>query len=286
MTVEESLLFDKTGLDGDVPDVTRFRHALDRGNRYLNERFEAGTPVREVINKRAWLIDRLLTCAWQRHIASDSMALVAVGGYGRGDLLPASDVDLMLLIKPRRQKHLKSGIENFLAFLWDIGLEVGHSVRTVKECVREAKTDVTIATNLMESRLVTGNATLYAGMAEMTGPKKIWPSRKFFEAKWEEQAARHHKFDDSEYNLEPNIKEGPGGLRDIHTVGWVAKRHFGAERLRDLVKHGFLTQKEYDSLNRGHNFLWRVRYALHVISGRREDRLLFDHQKNVAGKFG
>ena len=286
MTVEEALLFDKTGLDGDTPDVTRFRQALERGNRYLNERFEAGTPVREVINKRAWLIDQLLTCAWRRHIATEPMALVAVGGYGRGDLLPGSDVDLMLLIKPRTQKRLKSGIETFLAFLWDIGLEVGHSVRTVKECVREARSDVTIATNLQEARLIAGDAALFNSMTEMTGPKKIWPARKFFAAKWEEQAARHHKFHGSENNLEPNIKEGPGGLRDIQTVGWVAKRHFGAERLRDLVKHDFLSRNEYERLNRGHNFLWRVRYALHLVSGRREDRLLFDHQKNVAAKFG
>ena len=286
MTVKESLLFDETGLVGGAPDVDRFREALHRGNGYLNDCFNAGAPVREVINRRAWLIDRLLACAWQHHIASDSMALVAAGGYGRGDLLPASDIDLMLLIKPRKQKVLKPGIEAFLAMLWDIGLEVGHSVRTVKECVREAKADVTIATNLMESRLIVGNAALFDSMTEKTGPKKIWPSRKFFEAKWEEQLARHHKFHDSEYNLEPNIKEGPGGLRDIHMIGWVAKRHFGAERLRELVKHKFLTQKEYDSLNRGHNFLWRVRYALHVITGRREDRLLFDHQKSVAASFG
>ena len=286
MTVEKSLLFDKTGLDGDAPDVARFKQVLESGNRYLNEQFDTGTPVREVINQRAWLIDQLLICAWQHHIASDSMSLVAAGGYGRRDLLPASDVDLMLLINPRAEKHMKSGIEAFLALLWDIGLEVGHSVRTVKECVQEAKSDVTIATNLMESRLIVGNAALFDSMAEMTGPGKIWPSRKFFAVKMEEQTARHHKFHDSENNLEPNIKEGPGGLRDIHTVGWVAKRHFGAERLRELVRHGFLSQKEYDSLNRGHNFLWRVRYALHIISGRREDRLLFDHQKNVAGKFG
>ena len=286
MTIEESLLFDKTGLNGDTPDVTRFRQALERGNRYLNDQFESGTPVREVINKRAWLIDQLLTCAWRQHLAGDSVALIAVGGYGRGDLLPGSDVDLMLLIKPRKQKHLKAGIETFLAFLWDMGLEVGHSVRTVKECVREARSDITVATNLMESRMIIGNAALFGSMAELTGPKKIWPSRKFFAAKWEEQVARHHKFHDSENNLEPNIKEGPGGLRDIQMIGWVAKRHFGAERLRELVRHGFLSQKEYDSLNAGHNFLWRVRYVLHMISGRREDRLLFDHQKNVAGKFG
>ena len=286
MTIEDKLLFDRTGLEGNVADVGRFRQALEQGNRYLNERFEAGTPVRETINKRAWLIDQLLICAWRHHIGSDAMALIATGGYGRGDLFPASDVDLMLLVKPRGQKHLRSGIEAFLALLWDIGLEVGHSVRTVRECVREARVDVTIATNLMESRLIVGNAALFERMAAMTGPKKIWPSRKFFAAKWEEQVTRHHKFHDSENNLEPNIKEGPGGLRDIQMIGWVAKRHFGAERLRELVRHGFLSQQEYDSLNKGHNFLWRVRYVLHLVSGRREDRLLFDHQKNVASRFG
>ena len=286
MAARDTLLFDEAGLDQDLPDVARLRQALERSNRHLHERFEAGTPVREVIEQRTRLMDQLLTRVWQHHIADDAMALVATGGYGRGDLLPASDIDLMLLIKPRKQAQLKSGIEAFLTLLWDIGLEVGHSVRTVKECVQEAKADITIATNLMESRLIVGNDALFESMTEMTGPHKIWPSRRFFAAKWEEQAARHSKFHDSENNLEPNIKEGPGGLRDIHTIGWVAKRHFGAERLRELVRHDFLTQKEYDSLNKGHNFLWRVRYALHVIAGRREDRLLFDHQKTVAGRFG
>lgn len=286
MTIDESLLPDKTVLAGSPADVTCFKHALNRGDQCLNEQFEAGKPIREIIYRRARLIDQLLISAWRHHIDTDAMALIAVGGYGRGNLFPASDVDLMLLINPRRKKSLKSGIETFLAFLWDMGLEVGHSVRTVKDCVQEAKSDITVATNLMESRLITGNAALYETMVKMTGPKKLWPSRKFFAAKWEEQTARHHKFHDSENNLEPNVKEGPGGLRDIQMIGWVAKRHFDAERLRDLVKHDFLSRAEYESLDRGHNFLWRVRYALHVISGRREDRLLFEHQKNVAAKFG
>ena len=286
MAVAESLLFDKSSLAVSPPDITSHKQALEQGDECLTAQFEAGKPIRGIINKRAWLIDQLLISAWQHHMDYDEMALVAVGGYGRGVLLPASDVDLMLLIKPRRKKHLRSGIEAFLAFLWDMGLDVGHSVRTVRDCVQEAKSDITVATNLMESRLIAGNRDLYETMVKMTGPKKIWPSRKFFAAKWEEQTARHHKFHDSENNLEPNVKEGPGGLRDIQMIGWVAKRHFGAERLRDLVKHAFLSQTEYDSLDRGHNFLWRVRYALHIVSGRREDRLLFDHQKNVAAKFG
>ena len=288
--VEDPQLFDKNSLSGDppkkTPDIACFKNALVGGDNYLTEQFEAGAPVRELIYKRAWLIDQLLVAAWRRHIDSDDMALVAVGGYGRGDLQPASDIDLMLLIKPHKQKYLKSNIEIFVAFLWDIGLEVGHSVRTVKDCMREAKADITIATNIMESRLLVGNAALYEAASKMTSSKKIWSSRKFFEAKWNEQVARHYKYHNSENNLEPNIKEGPGGLRDIQMIGWVAKRHFGATRLRELVKHGFLSREEYNALNSGRNFLWRVRYALHIISGRREDRLLFDHQKNVAKKFG
>ena len=286
MSIDKTLLFDKTMLAGGGAPANRFRDALQRGGDYLDQCLADGAPIRDVIYQRAWLVDQLLRHAWQAHIDNDAMALVATGGYGRKDLLPHSDVDLLLLLNARAQQRLKPGIEAFLAFLWDTGLEVGHSVRTVKDCVREAKADITIATNLMEARLITGNGQLFDAMLDRTGPANIWPSRKFFAAKWEEQQARHRKFHDSEYNLEPNVKEGPGGLRDIQTIGWVAKRHFGAERLRELVKHRFLTQAEYDSLTRGNNFLWQARYALHRVCGRREDRLLFDHQKTVAARFG
>jgi len=139
--VEDPRLFDKNTLLSNATEtpsvITDYKAALSQGDQYLTERFEGGAPVKELVYKRAWLVDQLLICAWQQHINSDAMALVAVGGYGRGDLLPASDIDLMLLIEARKQ--LKSKIERFLAFLWDIGLEVGHSVRTVKDCVTEAK---------------------------------------------------------------------------------------------------------------------------------------------------
>jgi len=288
--VEDPRLFDKTTLLNNTPEtpsvIAHYKAALSQGDRYLTEKFESGAPVKELVYKRAWLIDQLLVSAWRQHINSDDMALVAVGGYGRGDLLPASDIDLMLLIEERKQKQLKPKIERFLAFLWDMGLEVGHSARTVKACVTEAKADITIATNIMESRLISGNEKLYKSMCKLTGSRKIWPSKKFFEAKWAEQTVRHGKYDNSENNLEPDVKEGPGGLRDIQTIDWVAKRHFGATRLSELVTYGFLTKEEYDTLDEGRSFLWRVRYALHLVSGRREDKLLFDHQKNVAGKFG
>jgi len=263
-----------------------FKQAWSTGHQLLNEAFVAGMPVNTLVKQRAWLIDQLLMAAWGHIITNDELALVAVGGYGRGELHPASDIDLMILVNTRRSKPLNQSIEKFLIFLWDIGLEVGHSVRTIKDCIYEAKNDITVATNLMESRLLAGNASIYNEMCRQTGPKKIWPTKKFFEAKLKEQIERHKKYDNSEHKLEPNIKEGPGGLRDIQMIGWVAKRHFGADTLKDLITHDFLSAEEYRILNAGQSLLWRIRYALHFITNHREDRLLFDYQRNVAELFG
>jgi [protein-PII] uridylyltransferase len=123
-------------------------------------------------------------------------------------------------------------------------------------------------------------------MQDAVGPSNIWPSPRFFQAKLLEQTARHHKYHDTAYNLEPNIKEGPGGLRDIQIIAWVAKRHFGDKDLDELVEHGFLTLTEYQALAEGQEFLWRIRFALHSMTGRREDRLLFDYQRTLAEQFG
>ncbi|MCS3902515.1 [protein-PII] uridylyltransferase [Methylohalomonas lacus] len=288
--VTDRKLFDATEFAqraADMPHLQRFKEALERGHDQLREAFAMGTPIKTLVYKRAWFIDQVLAEAWALHeLDNDALSLVAVGGYGRGELHPASDIDIMLLTQPRLNNTQKEAIERFLTFLWDIGLEVGHSVRTVKECVRESKNDITVTTNMMESRRLAGNADLYRKMRVATGPDKIWPTRKFFEAKLAEQVARHHKYDDSAHNLEPNIKESPGGLRDIQMIGWVAKRHFGAEDLRELVDHGFLTRTEFQTLNTGLAFLWRVRFALHTHTGRRDDRLLFDYQKQVAAVFG
>jgi len=263
-----------------------YKQALQAGNEYLNDQFEAGDSVKDILYRRAWLIDQLLTSAWQNTMTSKELSLVAVGGYGRAELHPCSDIDIMILTSPRIDKILTGEIEKFLTFLWDIGLEVGHSVRNIRDCVSAAKTDITIATNLMEARLITGSEKLFDDMCRLTGPQKIWPSRKFFQAKWTEQIERHQKFDGTEHKLEPNIKEGPGGLRDIQMIDWVAKRHFSAARLSELVTHNFLSAEEYKSLAAGREFLWRVRFALHTQTGRHDDRLLFDHQRNVAKSFG
>jgi len=265
-----------------------FREALRQGNERLADRFLANEPIVPLVTDRAAFIDQLLVRAWRHSFGSDdsARALIAVGGYGRGELHPHSDIDLMLLVTPEERERSREAIERFLLFLWDMGLEVGHSVRTLEECVEQAGLDITIATNLMESRLLLGSSSLYQTMRERTGPKQVWPSRDFFAAKWQEQIARHHKFHDTAYNLEPNIKEGPGGLRDIQMIGWVAKRHFNADTLDDLVDHGFLTAREYQTLINGQNLLWRIRYGLHLLTKRREDRLLYDLQRTLAKQFG
>lgn len=279
--------FDRRLAAGSHP-LKLFRDALKQGDKTLNALFHEGIPARDLVPTRAWLIDQLLVRAWARFFEADAahLALVAVGGYGRGELHPASDVDIMILLEDTVIDERRQALEGFLAFLWDIGLEVGQSVRTLADCVREATADITVATNLMEARLLTGSAPLFEEMRALTGPDHIWPSRTFFEAKWAEQERRHHKYHHTAYNLEPNVKEGPGGLRDLQMIGWVAKRHFGATTLHDLVEHGFLTEREYAELTACQNFLWQVRFALHALTGRREDRLLFDYQRQLAEQFG
>ncbi len=278
--------FDKSLSQTDNP-LALFREALAAGTATLTEGFKEGIDVTTLVSLRAKLIDSLLKRAWTRNMPEDTnAALIAVGGYGRGELHPNSDIDLMILVEPKERKRLTSNLEQLLTFLWDIGLEVGHSVRSVKECVNESKQDITVTTNIMESRLLAGSTKLLQKMRDATSPKKIWPSDKFFKAKWMEQKSRYEKYDDSATNLEPNIKEGPGGLRDIQTVGWVAKRYFGCETMHGLVGHNFLTKDEYEALIDGRTLLWKIRFALHLLTGRREDRLLFDYQRSLAAEFG
>ena len=283
-------LLTRQALDSALGDgqalIAPLREILRQGGEELKARFHAGVPVTQLVAARTGLIDQVLIRLWERTVSEDCLALVAVGGYGRGELHPGSDIDIQILLGACKLDDCSESIEQFLTSLWDIGLEVGHSVRTVDDCVRESANDITVATNLMESRLLAGSSALYDAMREATGPARIWPSREFFEAKCREQRLRYHKYDDTAYNLEPNIKESPGGLRDIQMIGWVAKRHFGANTLEDLVSHGFLTEAEYQTLMEGQSFLWKIRFILHSINGRREDRLLFDYQRSIAHELG
>ncbi len=269
-----------------------FRQALREGRARLRARYfekPSDTPV--LIALHAWLVDELLIRAWHWHLRRHGLdargrALLAVGGYGRGELHPRSDVDVLVLVAHRQDRRHQAFAEGFVRFLWDMELEVGHAVRTIRECVSAARKDVTIATNLMEARLLAGERALGEQLLAATGPRRLWPPRAFFAAKLAEQRARHARFEDTAYNLEPHVKDGPGGLRDIQTIAWVAQRHFATRSLHDLVRRGFLSEAEYRTLVRARNFLWTVRAGLHYAAGRREDRLLFDHQRTLARAFG
>ncbi|MFO8155560.1 MAG: [protein-PII] uridylyltransferase [Pseudomonadota bacterium] len=270
------------------PPHALFREVLDRTRTTLAEAFHEGRPITELVHGRAAVADALLRRAWAHWLptgVAERLALIAVGGYGRGELHLGSDVDIMILL-PETEEPPEEALSAFLTFLWDIGLEVGQSVRSVADCEMESRRDITVATNMMEARRIAGDTGLFEGMRARTGPDRLWNSRAFFEAKWREQITRHRKYHDTAHNLEPNVKESPGGLRDIQMIGWVAKRHFNADTLYSLVGHGFLTEHEYTALAEGQAFLWRVRFGLHVLTGRREDRLLFDHQRALAREFG
>ena len=275
-------------LDAGDDRVAAFRKVLADGDASLKQRFADDEPVEKLVRDRARLVDIVLRRAWALHVADreKDVDLIAVGGYGRGELHPCSDIDVLILLPKSDLDEGHEGIERFLAFMWDIGLEVGHSVRTIDDCQRESAADVSVATTFIEARLLSGPDHLFQAKRRALGQDNVWSSQAFFEAKVAEQQSRHHRHHDTAYNLEPNVKASPGGLRDIQTIGWVAKRHFGAETLDELVGHGFLTASELRKLRQAQAFLWKVRFALHVLTGRREDRLLFDHQIRIAQMFG
>ncbi len=263
-----------------------FCDAIFGANQHLNRRFIDGEDIRSLVTERAAFIDRILVHAWNQFSWDDNIALVAVGGFGRRELHPCSDVDLLILTKRDNHQKYQQDISAFLTFLWDIHLKIGHSVRSIKQCAVEAKADITVATNLLESRLLVGNENLMASMRKRTDTNKIWPSKSFFAAKRTEQDDRHEKHGNTEYSLEPNIKEAPGGLRDIQSISWIAKRHYQIDTLGELSDSDFLSEEEYQLIRQGEEFLWRVRYGLHMIADRPEERLSFEHQRKLADMFG
>ena len=271
-----------------APDklIPRAKNAIEHATQHLHRQFRDGEAVSKLIRQRAAFMDSLLGILWDYHVSgTDDVALVAVGGYGRGELHPHSDIDLLVLLGSDCE-DFEAVVGGFLTLLWDIGLAIGHSVRTVAECTRKAREDITILTNLMEARTIRGPSSLMQQVSEATGPQHMWPSQDFFRAKLEEQRTRHGKFADTEYNLEPNVKSSPGGLRDLQIIGWIAERHFGVRSLEEIDASEFLDAEETEILVRGRAFMWKVRYALHMITGREEDRLLFDHQRTLASLWG
>ena len=271
--------------DPDAPDI--WRRALAAGRDAIHKQFEQGASAKTALHLRTAIVDHVLRQLWDKAGEKlNACALVAVGGYGRGELHPASDIDITVLLPKKHDATLKADISEWVTRLWDLNLEFGHSVRTVSDSASTAKQDLTVITNLMEARYLCGDKQLFDALQAAITPEKMWPAEKFYKAKMEEQEERYARFHTNAYRLEPNVKESQGGLRDFQTIAWVSQRVFGTPDLDPLVSNGLLEQEELDDLEDGIELLWRIRYLLHHETGRHEDRLLFDHQRDIAHEFG
>ncbi len=252
----------------------------------LAARFDAGEPVGRLLGGRAGAVDAVVVSAWGRALgarAADA-ALFATGGYGRGELFPQSDVDLLVLAEPKLQRAIEPALQRFFALLWDAGLPTGHAVRSLAQC-REAAADITVLTALSERRRLAGAEAAVAALDALMLPK-AWSAQAFFAGKRDELRLRHARFNDTAFNLEPHLKDGPGSLRDLHTLAWMAQRLFGVRGLAELVPLGLLGEDECAALEREYAALSRLRMGLHLVAARREERLLFDHQKALAERLG
>ncbi|KPQ28533.1 MAG: protein-P-II uridylyltransferase [Marinobacter excellens HL-55] len=252
------------------------------------EAFRQGADVRTLVHARAGTVDKVLRLIWNRYPLSRSsdIALIAVGGYGRGELHPHSDIDLLILTRKGIEEGWQDDLGAFITLLWDLKLDIGHSVRSIEECVDSARQDITILTNLLETRTIAGPDCLRTELSNKAYSDDVSSDRDYFLAKREEQQRRHQKYGDTEYNLEPNVKGSPGALRDIQTIGWITKRHFGLQNTTDLTRFSILTEEEHQILHQGESFLWQLRYGLQLLADRNENRLLFDHQRALAEMLG
>ncbi len=251
------------------------------------QQFDDDIEIDFLLHQRSAYIDQILKKTWQNLIPAtlqEEASLLAVGGYGRAELHPFSDIDIAI-ISETYQEH-EDVLCVFITFLWDLGFQVGHAIRSFQETIESAKEDVSTATNLLESRWLIGNYDPFQKLQLLWRSKQFWPSKNFFEAKLLEQDNRHSRFNNALYQLEPNVKESPGGLRDIQSMLWVAKRHFGAASLQELVKDSFISNQEFHEIRDSYHYLSKVRFALHKLKNRAEDRLLFDNQQRVAKMFG
>ncbi|CAH6952772.1 PII uridylyltransferase/uridylyl removing enzyme [Vibrio chagasii] len=269
-------------------EICELKNQLEIFTQYQKNEFLNHHPVTDLVLLRSEYMDLLLRRLWDHFGFSNlpHISLVAVGGYGRGELHPLSDIDILIVSQKTLPPALGEKVSQFITLLWDLRLEVGHAVRTIAECIDIGIDDLTVATNLQESRLLCGSEDTFQELKLKIHSDSFWPSETFYKAKIQEQRERHARYHDTTYNLEPDIKSTPGGLRDIHTLSWVARRHFGATSLLEMSKYGFLTDAEYRELVECQDFLWRVRFALHIELRRYDNRLTFAHQAQVAEHLG
>ncbi len=260
------------------------RRRLGQERAALAAAFHAHPDATRFLLRHRQLIDALLRELWAGAHLPRGLALVAVGGYGRGDQYPYSDVDLLILLPAAPTADIEKTLERFVGHLWDLGLEIGHSVRTVEQCVDEAAKDITVQTALLESRLLCGSRRLFQALRD--AHQAHLDAQDFFRAKRLEQTQRHAKFHDSPYSLEPNLKEAPGGLRDLQVIRWTAAAAGLGRDWQDLAARGLITRTEARRLQSHEGLLKGMRIRLHLLAGRREERILFDHQDALARQYG
>ncbi len=294
----------RVAADARVPPLPRLRAALPRSgvsadarlalrqmlgdvDRDLEVAFRGGTDALILVRLRAEAVSRVVAHVWHACVGDAAdCALFAVGGFGRGVLFPHSDVDLLALVETSALARQTRAFEAFFACLWDLGLRPGHAVRSIDECRVLARADVSVFTSLLDAHELAGATTLRSALEGLVADPALWPAADFLAAKRAEQATRHARFHDTAYNLEPNIKEGPGGLRSLDLMRWLGRRIAGAADFDAMAEQGLIDPTERDALEQAEATLRRYRFALHGLAGRAEERLLFDYQRQLAGEFG
>jgi [protein-PII] uridylyltransferase len=267
-----------------LPDPLSLKADFRAAKTEMLGRFKTASNVDTAMRALARLTDDALKRAWQACELPSSLSLAAVGGYGRGELAPFSDIDILVLLPDSMPPELDARIERFIGLAWDLGLELGSSVRTVGQCIEEANQDITVRTSLLEARRIVGSTALIERF--MLRFNDTLDARAFFQAKVLEMRQRHAKFQDTPYSLEPNVKESPGGLRDLQLILWVARAAGFGRSWRELDERGLITEREARELRRNESFLKTLRARLHIIAGRRQDVLVFDLQTALAESFG
>jgi [protein-PII] uridylyltransferase len=274
------------------------KDALAKGRAEVRRRLDAGAPGSAVVRANCYLVDQIVRVVYDHvtgHLyplgspsTGEVLSLVAVGGYGRGELAPQSDIDLLFLLPYKLTPRSEQVVEETLYFLWDLGFKVGHATRSVDDCLRQAKADLTICTSLLEARWLWGDQDLYRGFRRRFQSEVVRDrgAARFIEAKLAERAARHERLGGSRYSLEPNIKDGKGGLRDLHTLYWIAKFLYRVDDASQLVERGVFTKAEARRFDKAQNHLWILRCHLHYLTGRAEERLTFDLQAELAARMG
>ena len=272
----------------DITNIKTGREYLSFLEERLVNFFNEGYSIAALLDYRTHYVDKMMRSLYEHFELNNlpKLAMIAVGGYGRGELFLKSDIDLLIVSQDKLSEEAQEQISSFISYLWDLKLDIGSSVRTIDECLEKVNADLTICTNLLENRFLCGDYKVYEFLLNTISKDSTWNTKRFFHAKVAEELERHHAYKDTSYALEPDLKQNPGGIRDIHVMQWIANFHFQAKTPEDMLNLGFLSQEEYEELIESRDVLYQVRYALHVCTRREDNRLSLDCQPSVAQLLG